>query len=162
MKNVNAEFEIHHQRELEFALFCIDFVAKELNIPAKLVYQKLAESGLLQDYIIANYEMLHTLGKDYLVSDIIGLMRERSLFIKSTPHLQRERKAMMASPVLLQRKYARIIALLAEQLHISLAESLDRFMFSKTYELMSEGVADMHCLSDGYLVEEIIREQQNG
>ncbi|WP_159991531.1 DUF3791 domain-containing protein [Pelistega ratti] len=65
---------------------------------------------------------------------------------------------MMANPVLLQRKYARIIVLLAEQLHISLAQALDYFMRSKTYELMSEGIADIHCLSDAYLAEEIIRE----
>ncbi|WP_245898283.1 DUF3791 domain-containing protein [Glaesserella australis] len=68
----------------------------------------------------------------------------------------------MANPILLQRKYARIIVLLATQLHISLAEALDCFMFSKTYEMMSEGIADLHCLSDDYLVEEILREQQNG
>ncbi|AUI66324.1 MULTISPECIES: DUF3791 domain-containing protein [Glaesserella] len=79
MKNVNANFQIHNKRELEFALFCIDFVAKELKMPTNVIYQKLAESSLLQSYIIANYEILHTLGKDYLVEDIIGLMREKDL-----------------------------------------------------------------------------------
>ncbi|EFM88281.1 hypothetical protein appser12_3280 [Actinobacillus pleuropneumoniae serovar 12 str. 1096] len=54
-------------------------MAKELNLPPDEIYQKLKQSGLLQDYIIDNYEMLHTLGKDYLVQDIIGLMKERGL-----------------------------------------------------------------------------------
>lgn len=67
---------------------------------------------------------------------------------------------MNASPILLQRKYTRIIALLAKRLNITLAQSLDYFMQSKTFELMNEGIADMHCLGDDYLVEEIIQEQQ--
>lgn len=65
---------------------------------------------------------------------------------------------MNANPVLLQRKYTRLIVLLAEKCHLSLAEALERFMFSQTYQLMREGVADFHCLSDDYLVEEILRE----
>lgn len=56
---------------------------------------------------------------------------------------------------LLQRKYARSIILFANRLNLSLAEWLDYFMFSETFELMREG-ADIHCLSDDYLVEELI------
>lgn len=67
---------------------------------------------------------------------------------------------MIANPILLQRKYTRIIALLAQQLNISLAQALDHFMFSKTYELMQEGIGDSHCLSDAYLVDELINELQ--
>ncbi|EFN01335.1 hypothetical protein [Actinobacillus pleuropneumoniae] len=65
---------------------------------------------------------------------------------------------MNANAVLLQRKYARIIVALSEKLNISLAEALDKFMFSKTYLLMREGIGDSHCLPDDYLVEDIIQE----
>jgi hypothetical protein len=68
---------------------------------------------------------------------------------------------MKAHPVLLQRKYTRIIAKLAEELNIPLGEALDKFMFSTTYLLMREGVGDMHCLSDGYLVEDLIQEMKD-
>lgn len=71
--------EIPSTKELEFILFCIDFVAKAVNQPSESIYQKLKESGLLQDYLIENYEVLHTLGKDYLVTDIIQIMQERKL-----------------------------------------------------------------------------------
>lgn len=74
-----AELNIFSTKELESALFCIDFVAQKLAMPTEIVYQKLKESGLLQNYIIDNYGTLHTLGKDYLVDDIIGLMQERGL-----------------------------------------------------------------------------------
>jgi len=37
-------------------------------------------------------------------------------------------------------------------------QAFDLFYRSKTFELISEGVADMHCLSDEYLAEEVERE----
>lgn len=70
---------ISSARELEFVLFCIDFVAKHLKQPPDVIYQKLKDSGLLQNYLIENFDILHTQGKDYLVDDIIQLMQERQL-----------------------------------------------------------------------------------
>lgn len=68
-----------NKAELLFVLFCVDFVACKLNQSPVQIYQKLKQSGLLQDYLIDNYEILHTLGKDYLVDDIIRLMQEKGL-----------------------------------------------------------------------------------
>lgn len=65
---------------------------------------------------------------------------------------------MQANPTLLRMKYARVVALFAEKSGISLEEALDRFYSSKTYELVSEGVSDMHCMSDGYLADELLIE----
>ena len=65
---------------------------------------------------------------------------------------------MQANPILLQRKYARIIKLIAEQRNLPYEQAFDLFYNSKTFELISEGVADMHCLSDEYLAEEMERE----
>ena len=58
---------------------------------------------------------------------------------------------MNAHPVLLQKKYARIVKLFAEAEEISLDEALDFFYQSEVYQLMRDGVSDMHCMSDGYL-----------
>lgn len=66
---------------------------------------------------------------------------------------------MQANPILLRRKYARIVKLFADQTGLSYEQALDFFYDSKTYELMSEGVADMHCLSDDYLAEELVIER---
>ena len=49
---------------------------------AAQVYEKLAnETVILNSYIIPEYEILHTQGKQYIVDDIIGLMRERGVKI---------------------------------------------------------------------------------
>ena len=65
---------------------------------------------------------------------------------------------MNANPVLLQKKYARIIENFARKKNISIGESLDFFYHSFTYELMSKGISDMHCMSDEYLIEDLERE----
>ena len=62
---------------------------------------------------------------------------------------------MMANPILLQKKYARVIECFAKQQGISLDEALDLFYRSEVYQLMREGVSDMHCMSDAYLAEEL-------
>ena len=66
---------------------------------------------------------------------------------------------MQANPILLQRKYARIVQLFAEKTGLTYEQALDFFYNSKTFELISEGVADMHCLSEEYLAEELMIER---
>ena len=68
---------------------------------------------------------------------------------------------MNAHPVLLQIKYARIVALFARKNGISLAKALEIFYHSVLYELVSEGLSDMHCMSDSYLVEELEDQLKN-
>lgn len=65
---------------------------------------------------------------------------------------------MQANKIILQRKYARIVLLFAEKMNLPYEEALTLFYDSKTFELISEGVADMHCMSDEYLVDELIAE----
>jgi hypothetical protein len=65
---------------------------------------------------------------------------------------------MNAHPILLQMKYARVIELFAQKLGISYDAALDFFYRSETYKLISEGVSDMHCMSDEYLVAELFNE----
>lgn len=67
-------------RELEFAIFCIENVASRLHVDAQNVYVALSEqTNILNDYIIPEYEVLHTQSKDYIVDDIIDIMHERGV-----------------------------------------------------------------------------------
>ena len=71
---------IKNGRELEFAVFCIENVANFLGKDAQEVYKLLTEdSSILNSYIIPEYEMLHTQSKEYIVNDIIDVMRERGV-----------------------------------------------------------------------------------
>ena len=68
---------------------------------------------------------------------------------------------MNANPILLQKKYARVVELFAKRNGLSLDRALDIFYRSELYKLMSEGVSDMHCMSDEYLAEELKEEQDD-
>lgn len=67
---------------------------------------------------------------------------------------------MNANPILQQMKYSRVVALFAKKERISMRKALDIFYNSELYTLVCEGVSDMHCMSDEYLVEELIDEQK--
>ena len=73
---------IANLNELEFVIFCIENIALKLKVNAEDVYIALAEkSSILNDYIIPEYEILHTQGKEYIVDDIIEVMEERGVKI---------------------------------------------------------------------------------
>ena len=59
-------------------------------------------------------------------------------------------------------QFARVIEAYAARIGCSLDETLDRFYKSQTYELMRDGVSDMHCMSDEYLVDELVDEYPFG
>lgn len=65
---------------------------------------------------------------------------------------------MTANPILLQKKYARVIERFAQRQGISLSAALDFFYRSEIYSLIRDGVSDMHCMSDAYLAEALSRE----
>ena len=48
---------------------------------------------------------------------------------------------MKANPILLQKKYARVIALFSKKCGLSLDEALDFFYRSTEYQLLKEGIA---------------------
>lgn len=62
---------------------------------------------------------------------------------------------MNANPILLQKKYSRVIESFADKEGISLNSALDFFYRSEVYRLVHEGVSDMHCMSDEYLADEL-------
>ena len=53
---------------------------------------------------------------------------------------------MNANPILLQKKYSRVIECFADKMNISLNAALDFFYRSEVYCLMRDGVSDMHCI----------------
>ena len=62
---------------------------------------------------------------------------------------------MTANPILLQKKYARAVEAFAEKAGLTLDAALDFFYRSEIYRLISEGVSDLHCMSDAYLADEL-------
>jgi hypothetical protein len=73
---------IKSKRELEFAVFCIENVAAALGKPSDAVYHALSGAdGVLYQYIVPSYDVLHTQGKDYIINDICEVMAERGVTV---------------------------------------------------------------------------------
>lgn len=71
---------IKNSGELEFAIFCIENLAQYLGVTAERVYYALTKkSDILNNYIVPEYEILHTQSKDYIVNDILEVMAERGV-----------------------------------------------------------------------------------
>ena len=70
--------KIKNSSELEFAVFCIENVAAKLGVDAERVYQAFTEqSDILNGYIVPEYEVLHTQSREYIVDDLLDVMKER-------------------------------------------------------------------------------------
>ena len=74
-----VEYNNMSSRQMEFAVFCVGCVAEALNRPATEVYDLLKNDGLLRDYIVEFYDVLHTQSQEYIVEDIIHAMKERGI-----------------------------------------------------------------------------------
>ncbi len=64
---------------LGFVTFCVGAIARTLQLPRNNVYAMLKQSGILYDYIVPCYDVLHTFGSDYIVEDITDYMRKKGL-----------------------------------------------------------------------------------
>lgn len=64
---------------LEFVTYCIGGIALRLGLSRKEVYLRLCSSGILYDYIVPCYDVLHTFGSHYLMDDLIDFMKEKGV-----------------------------------------------------------------------------------
>ena len=80
MSREDKEIECNDE-QLRFCVFIINQISQAKNKPSDVVYNLLAESGILDDYIISCYDTLHTLGSEYLIEDITGFLHDRGFEI---------------------------------------------------------------------------------
>lgn len=60
-------------------VFVLHALGQHWNMTTPEVYDILNSTGILDDYIIKCYDVLHTLGKEYLVEDITEFVREKGI-----------------------------------------------------------------------------------
>ena len=137
---------IKNSSELEFAVFCIENVAAKLGVDAERVYQAFTEqSDILNGYIVPEYKVLHTQSLEYIVDDLLDVMKERNVEITHSNKND-------------QNEHSSVIECFAKQHGLSLDAALDFFYRSEVYQLIHDGVSDMHCMSDAYLADELEQE----
>ena len=68
-----------NSQSLNFTIFCIGSLADHLKISARDVYHKLQSVGIISDYIVPCYDVLHTFSKEYIVEDLVEYMKKRGV-----------------------------------------------------------------------------------
>lgn len=63
--------------QLDFVTYCVDNLADRLNMSASKVYKMLRSTDILNGYMIPCYDVLHTFGKEYIMDDLINLLKKR-------------------------------------------------------------------------------------
>ena len=67
------------ERELRFLIYILYALAEKWEKTPTFVYKILDATGILDNYIIPCYDMLHTQGKEYLVEDITEFVWEKGV-----------------------------------------------------------------------------------
>ena len=63
--------------QLDFLTYCVGYLADRLNMSASKVYKMLRSTDILNGYMIPCYDVLHTFGKEYIMDDLINLLKKR-------------------------------------------------------------------------------------
>lgn len=70
------------ENELTFSIFIFYSLSDSWNTSPAEVYKVLNSSRILDGYIIEAYDVLHSLGKEYLIEDITEFAKERGFHIE--------------------------------------------------------------------------------
>lgn len=65
--------------QMAFAVFCTGAVASRLGMREEDAFDMLENNGVLKDYIVDLYDVLHTQSQEYIVDDIIDYMKTKGI-----------------------------------------------------------------------------------
>jgi hypothetical protein len=65
--------------QLSFTVFMLNKYALATKTPITDVYKRFDELHILDNYLIKHYDVLHTLGENYLIEDLTELVAQKSL-----------------------------------------------------------------------------------
>lgn len=66
-------------REIDFSVFLIHRVAESWHKSPSETFLLLEGANIISEYIVPFYDVLHTLGEEYLVDDITTLAEKRGV-----------------------------------------------------------------------------------
>ena len=64
---------------LRFVIFCVGSLSEALHMKASDVYHRLQSAGIIDEYIVPCYDVLHTYSKEYIVEDLTGYMKRKKI-----------------------------------------------------------------------------------
>ena len=72
------------QEAFEFVVYMIHACADKWHVTPMEAYQRMEQEGCISKYLVPFYDVLHTQGVNYLVSDIEQYMANRGVAVPQT------------------------------------------------------------------------------
>ncbi|MCF0190314.1 MAG: DUF3791 domain-containing protein [Marinilabiliaceae bacterium] len=67
------------QNNVEYITAVIGTLSTKLGLPCSRIYRSLNEAGLIQNYLVKCYDVLHTLSLEYVAEDVVNYMTKKGL-----------------------------------------------------------------------------------
>lgn len=65
------------KNQIDFITCVIGALAQMTGKSCSIIYEKLQSAGIIKDYLVAAYDVLHTFSLDYVAEDVIKLMNKK-------------------------------------------------------------------------------------
>ena len=69
------------QDNIEYVTAVIGTLSTMLGLPCSRIYRSLNAAGLIKNYLVRCYDVLHTLSLEYVAEDVVRYMKKKGLEI---------------------------------------------------------------------------------
>ena len=67
------------KESLNFTIYCIGIMAESLGKDEREIYNLMQKGGIIDDYIVPCFDVLHTFSRNYIIEDLTNLMKKKEL-----------------------------------------------------------------------------------
>jgi hypothetical protein len=147
---------IMNKKELDFSVFVLHSLADKWQKSPVDVYRILNDTGILDNYVIKCYDVLHTLGKEYLTEDITDFVKEKGVKVQEVDELV-DREQL--TNIYKQNLDEAVVNAISELKHIDIRSAMDIYYSSKLAVQIEEGRYGIDNLDSKYLAEDLIENE---
>ena len=153
------------ERKLSLRINVIELLAKKYKTDGKRVFNLLAKTDVL-DIVEESYDVLHTVGNEYLLKWVEDALKSRKIDINDILHHYIEANNMSGKDMdkinqiefLIRLSIPKIILEINKRLNISVNEAMKQFYNSETYSTLTDIETDLWTRSYLYIVDEFLIE----
>lgn len=140
---------------MAFVATCIETTARQLGIDYSEIYQRMNRVGMIENYIMPNYEPLHSESREVLAERLIECLNNWE------KNYNNPTKSPVVQEIIMSNRIGAITILLAKQLNIDNVKALKLFYESGTCRKLHDKSTGLYLFGDLYIVDEFMREMEN-
>lgn len=68
-----------NRESLNFTIYCVGILSEKLGMDERDVYNLMQKGGIIDNYIVPCFDVLHSFSRNYIIENLTALMREKGL-----------------------------------------------------------------------------------